>query len=120
MSSFIFEIKFYLLTLKWFNGILNNFSVVLNSNKSQMLCVWWGRGNYHSCDHKSACNYKIKTYHAGKKQKGGCKRNPNRGPCGKRLAVTLPHVHRKQVNLAAIIFVPSTSIYEDDNESHSC
>ena len=45
------EIKFYLLTLKWFNGILNNFSVVLNSNKSQMLCVWWGRGNYHSCDH---------------------------------------------------------------------
>jgi hypothetical protein len=26
-------------------------------------------------------NYKIKTYHAGKKQKGGCKRNPNRGPC---------------------------------------
>jgi hypothetical protein len=34
------------------------------------------------------CNYKIKTYHAGKKQKGGCKRNPNRGPCGKCLAVT--------------------------------
>jgi hypothetical protein len=30
---------------------------------------------------QSACNYKIKTYHAGKKQKGGCKRNPNRGPC---------------------------------------
>jgi hypothetical protein len=37
---------------------------------------------------QSACNYKIKTYHAGKKQKGGCKRNPNRGPCGKCLAVT--------------------------------
>jgi hypothetical protein len=29
---------------------------------------------------QSACNYKIKTYHAGIKQKGGCKRNPNRGP----------------------------------------
>jgi hypothetical protein len=38
---------------------------------------------------QSACNYKIKTYYAGKKQKGGCKRNPNRGPCGKCLAVTL-------------------------------
>jgi hypothetical protein len=26
---------------------------------------------------QSACNYKTKTYHAGKKQKGGCKRNQN-------------------------------------------
>jgi hypothetical protein len=25
---------------------------------------------------QSACNYKIKTYHAGKKQKGGCKKKP--------------------------------------------
>jgi hypothetical protein len=38
---------------------------------------------------QSPCNYKIKTYHAGIKQKGDCKRNLNRGPYGKCLAVTL-------------------------------
>jgi hypothetical protein len=49
----------------------------------------YGGGGGTTTTIQSACNYKIKTYHAGKKQKGGCKRNPNRGPCGKRLAVTL-------------------------------